>query len=1127
MAEGAMKCRTCEFENRQGVKFCEECGAGLELICPSCSAQIPFDRKFCGECGHNLTSPAGTLSPKDLPFDEKLRKIQKYLPGGLTEKILAQRDRIEGEKRHVTIMFIDMKGFTPLTDRLGPEETFALMDQVFEILIHKIHDYEGTVNELRGDGVLALFGAPIALEDAPQRAIRSALAMHREMTKFSETIKDKKKIPPILLRIGINSGPVVVGTVGNDLRVQFTAVGDTINMAARMEQLAEPGTTYVTEDTFKLTEGFFRFEALGEKEIKGKEKHMRVYQAIAPSTRRTRFDVSAERGLSRFIGRERELELLLDSFDRAKAGRGQAVSIMGEAGVGKSRLLYEFRKAVANEDILFLEGKCLSYGRGVAYHPIIDILKSNFAVEDGEADKNVTEKVRRGLAILGVGETSTLPYLLELLSVKESGIDKILMSPEAKKDRICGAVQRIILKGSENRPLIFAFEDLHWMDKSSEDAAKYLMESIPGPRVLMIFTYRPEFVHTWGGKSFHSQVTLNRLSNRESLTMVADLLGSDKIAPDLQDLILQKTEGVPFFIEEFVRSLRDMGIIERTNYTYHLPKELDRVAIPSTIQDVIMARVDSLPDAAKEVLQAGSAIEREFSYELIKAVTELPEQELLSHISVLKNAELLYERGIFPQSTFVFKHALTREVVYGSILAKRRKLLHEKIGNAIEANCGDNLSDHYGALIEHFLTGDGYEKAAKYARLASKKAEKTASLNDAILYAEKGTTCLERLPTSDEVSKKIIDARTVLGVYLTQLSNVHEAKQAIDPIIEAAKQRGYSRQLCQIYTISGHFEAFVEEDLQRALEHLNQAVEIADRLGNMISVALAHYWLAFASALDCQFQQAFSHIEKSLKINIAADNLWGASVMKSNQSCFQHFHGLVELSYRTGNEALKLAEQSGDMYSRMWAHVFYGLSCYGRGAFGEALDNLSKGAHFGESMNFPLLSGFAEFHRADTYSETLEYESAENHFRKSIGLYDRCRQWPSFSNLGRMALEKAQALSGDKGIELAPLRHYVRDNRLKMCEGWTWRYLGEILLILGDQHFAEAQHSIEEAIEADRRNQMMFHVGRDYAVYAELFKRKGDKDKAKEQLGKAIDIYKECGADGWVTRAEEELAKLS
>ncbi len=668
-----MKCPDCQTVLPDGSKFCNECGNKLEVVCSECGKANSLVSKFCLECGHSLIPSQDSFAQKDLSFDEKLAKIQRYLPSGLTQKILSQKDRIEGERRHVTIMFVDMKGFTPLTETLGPEETFSLMDQVFEILIHKIHEYEGTVNELRGDGVLALFGSPIALEDAPQRAIRSALAMHREMTRFSEEIKAQKGIPPVGPRIGINTGPVVVGTLGNDLRVQFTAVGDTINMAARMEQIAEPGTTYVTEDTFRLTEGFFRFEALGEKQVKGKEKTIKVYRVIAPSSRRTRFDVSAERGLSRFIGRQRELELLLDAFQRVRAGRGQAVSIMGEAGVGKSRLLYEFRKAVANEDISFLEGKCLSYSRGVAYHPIIDILKSNFGIEDADPDSDIIEKVKTGLTLMEVDESSTLPYLLELLSVKDSGLDGISMSPEAKKDRIIGALRTIILKGSEYRPLVFAFEDLHWMDKSSEDAVKNLVESIPGARVMMIFTYRPEFVPTWGTKSFHSQLTLNRLSNRESLAVVAHVLGSDNIASDLQHLILEKTEGVPFFIEELVRSLKDMGVIKLTNDQYHLVEDIDRLTIPSTIQDVIMARVDSLTDAAKDVLQSGSVIEREFTYELIKAVTELPEEELLRHISILKDAELIYERGIFPQSTYVFRHAITREVVYNSILDKRKE----------------------------------------------------------------------------------------------------------------------------------------------------------------------------------------------------------------------------------------------------------------------------------------------------------------------------------------------------------------------------------------------------------------------------------------------------------------------
>ena len=338
-----MKCPQCPHENREGANFCKKCGAKLELICPECSTLLTLDCLFCDECGFKVSN-FPERAPKDLPLDEKLTKIQKYLPKGLTEKILSQRDRIEGERKQVTVMFCDMVGFTSLIEKLDPESAYGVVDQVYEILIHKVHDYDGTVNEMTGDGIMALFGAPIALEDAPQRAIRSSTAIHREMIRFSDKIKqDIKGIPPLKMRIGLHTGPVVVGAVGNDLRVEFKAVGDTVNLASRMEGLAEPGTTYVTEATYRLTEGLFRFEAVGEKEVKGRKERVKVYRAIAPSTSRTRFDVSTERGLTPLVGRDRELELLLDGFERCKTGRGQAISIVADAGVGKSRILYEFR----------------------------------------------------------------------------------------------------------------------------------------------------------------------------------------------------------------------------------------------------------------------------------------------------------------------------------------------------------------------------------------------------------------------------------------------------------------------------------------------------------------------------------------------------------------------------------------------------------------------------------------------------------------------------------------------------------------------------------------------------------------------------------------------------------------
>jgi len=1121
-----MRCLSCGFENPERAKFCSECGNRLEISCQKCGRMNLLSSKFCVECGYKIVIPTEQRS-RDLSYQEKLNKLKRYLPKDLTEKILAEKDKIEGERKQVTVMFCDMEGFTTLTEKIGSEEIYSIMDQVYEILIRKVHDYEGTVNELTGDGIIALFGAPIALEDAPQRAIRSAVSIHREMSKFSDKIKSESRIPSIKMRIGIHTGPVVVGTLGNDLRVEFKAVGDTVNLASRMESLAEPGATYVTEETFKLTEGFFRFEALGEKQIKGRERSVKVYQVIAPSTRRTRFDVSAERGLTPFVGRGRELELLLDGFERVKGGKGQAFSIISEAGLGKSRLLYEFRKAVANEDVIFLEGRCFSYSRGVAYHPFIDILKSNFNIQEEEADLEIREKVRRGLRIIGVDEATTLPYFLELLSVRDSGIDEIPMSPEARKDRIIEALKRIVLKGSDIRPLVIAFEDLQWLDNSSEDVARNLLESITGSRVMLIFTYRPEFVHTWGAKSYHSQLTLHRLSNRESLEMVTHLLGTREIERLIEELILEKTEGVPFFIEEFVKSLKELKIIERKENEYHLSKDSPQLTIPSSIQDVIMARVDSLPSGTKEVLQAGSVIEREFAYPLIKRIMSLPERELLSHLSVLKGSELLYERGIYPKSNYVFKHALTREVVYDSILAKRKNKLHEEIGNAFEALYRDNLSEYYEVLSEHYFLSENYLKSAEYSRLASRKAENTASLNDAITHSKKRVTSLERLTRTDDIQKQIIDARTIFGLYMAQMSYNVEAKEAIDPVINLAIKYNYKKRLCQIYAILGTYHFFVEENYVEASRALGKALKTSEEVKDNLTSVLASFWFGAALGWDCEFEKSANYFQRGLDINLASKNLWAIAATKSSLAYFSYYHhGKIDLQFKTTDEALRISEESGDIYSKAIASVGHGIACYGKGLLEEAEKNLLKGIEFCERINFYSWHGCARHHLGEIYFEKGDFSSSKENYQKASWVFENNRLLPSWVGLGKVALARSRVMNKEKDVDLECLYPHFRNNKVKLVEGWIQRYIGEILLNIDDQHISEAEHWILKAIEADQRNRMMFHLGKGYALYGELFKRKGERLKAQENLGKAIKIFKECGADGWVKKYEKELDSL-
>jgi class 3 adenylate cyclase/tetratricopeptide (TPR) repeat protein len=1113
-----MKCPKCQFENPETARYCVECGDKLEIICPNCGFINSPSFKFCADCGQNLSllSEPSTKAPS---LDEKIAKIQKYLPKGLVEKILVQRNKIEGERKQLTVMFCDMEGFTRLSERLGPEQAYDI--------------------EMTGDGIMALFGAPIALEDAPQRAIRSAMAIHREMARFSDKIrKERQAIPPLKMRVGIHTGPVVVGTLGNDLRVEFKAVGDTVNLASRMEGLAEPGSTYLTEDTFRLTEGFFRYEALGQKQVKGREEPVNVYRVIAPSTRRTRFDVSAERGLTPFMGRARELELLLDGFERAKAGRGQAFSIMAEAGLGKSRLLYEFRKAVSNEDATFLEGKCLSYSRGVAHHPLIDILKANFDIRETDGDSEIREKSKRGLKILGAQQASTLPFFLELLSVKDSGIDKIPMSPEAKRDGIMEAFKEIILRGSEIRPLIMAFEDLHWMDKSSEEVLKYVLESIPGVRVFLIFTYRPDFVHTWGAKSYHNQITLARLSNRESLAMVKHLLGAEEIDGHLEALILEKTEGVPFFIEEFIKSLQELEVIERRDRRYHLAKDIQDVVIPSTIQDVIMTRVDSLHEGAKELLQTGSVIEREFSYLLIKRLAGLPEQDLLSHMSALKDSELLYERGIFPQSAYIFKHALTREVVYDSILTKKKRHLHEEIGNAIEALYADRIEEQYELLAHHFALAEDGEKAVHFGRLAAEKAHKFGQLQQAVTLYEQTREWLLKLPENKIRQESLADIQLGIcwgNLNLGQFEKVEEVGLQAE---SAAKMLGDRVRLGMIYLVIG--TAYVYRGNFKKSEHYDlQAIQYLEGTGQEVGLATANFILGGCYIGQGLWRKSEPHISKAVRAYEKVDKKTEYAI---GWNMLGYALGCAQLGYNLGvmgrvAEAKELfekgytpeLEQVSDLTTMMpycsWQGLF--ISLIGEDHFGAAsrMDQMEELAERSDSPFMILVFSLA---KANILLGMEDFGPALSTCQKALKAIEGMPIRTGHVVNLYYDLVLAELGSGDQ----QSAKQYYEQGRplVELAPHWwepRFDFLqGLLLMAEASPDYTRAEECFQKSIGGDEEVGAVVLAARTRYHMARMLARKGEAKRCREMLTELRSHFQSWGIHVWQQKCEQELEHL-
>jgi class 3 adenylate cyclase len=751
-------CPACHHLNEADARFCVECGQPLETSCPACGSRVRAGVRFCGQCGQRLTQQSETSQPAVAPvasparpssLDEKLAQLQGYLPSHLTDKILANRGRLEGERKQVTVLFTDVTGYTALSEQLGEEALFALMDDLYELFIHEVHRYEGTVNELTGDGIVAFFGAPLAVEQAPQRAVRAALALQEAVVQFSARLERARGMR-LQVRVGINTGPVVVGTVGNNLRMDYKAVGNTVNLAARMEQTAAPGTVQITAQTYRLVAGYFDCDDLGLIGVKGITAKVRAYRVTGERRAQARIDVARESGFTRLVGREQELHLLCEGFARAKEEYGQAISLIGDAGLGKSRLLYEFRQVLVDEACTLLEGRCSPYGTAVAYLPILELLKQNFRIAPSDTDADIRLKVQQGTEALGADVAATVPYLLRLLAVEAEHSIPAALSPEVVKRKTFEALQMLMLKGAARRPLILIIEDLHWVDKTTEECLTFLLEHIAGVRVLLVCTHRPEFVSTWSRKSYHSGITLARLSPQESRQMLTVMLGP--VEERLIALIVGKAEGVPFFLEELVQSLQETGTIERHEGRWRLKSETAALQIPDSVEEVLMARIDRLPDGAKSVLQVGAVMGREFRWELLKATTGLADQELLTHLGALTDAELLYARGMPLQTTYLFKHAFTQEAAYRSLLMLRRCDIHRRVALTLETLFADRLEEYYGQLAHHFLEAAQVaevDKAIDYAQRAGARAMTLAAYEEAVRFYQMALQALTRQAPED------------------------------------------------------------------------------------------------------------------------------------------------------------------------------------------------------------------------------------------------------------------------------------------------------------------------------------------------------------------------------------------
>jgi class 3 adenylate cyclase/predicted ATPase len=857
-----MQCSKCGHQNRPGAKFCEECSAPLARLCANCGAHLSPTAKFCSECAH----PAeGSTAPAQ-PAPPRFVAPQSYTPKYLAEKIISSKAALEGERKHVTVLFADMKGSMELIADRDPEEAKSILDPVLGHMMDAVHRYEGTVSLVMGDGIMALFGAPLAHEDHAVRACYAALRIQDLVRQYTEQVR-RRHGAEVQVRVGLNSGEVVVRSIGSDLRMDYSAVGQTMHLAARMEQLAPPGTIRLTAETLTLAEGFVQVKPLGAIPVKGVTEPREVFELVGASAVRTRLQAARARGLTRFIGRDLEIEQLRLAAELARRGRGQIVAIVGEAGVGKSRLLHEFIHSHHSHGWLVLESTSVSYGKATPFLPIIDLLRAYLRIEDRDDARSIRAKVIGTLLALDRVLENVVPAIAWLLDALEPGDPFFNLDPAHRRKRAVEGTKALLIRESRVQPLMLVFEDLHWIDAETQAVLDGLTESIPTAAVLLGVNYRPEYRHAWSTKTFYRQLRIDPLPPESADELLETLLGKHDSIKPLKQLLIRRTEGNPLFLEESVRTLVESRALSGEPGAYRLDRDFGTIQIPATVQAILATRIDRLRPELKRLLQAASAIGKDVPFTLLEPIAEMSGDDLPSALQELQTAEFLYEATLFPNLEYTFKHALTHEVAYGSMLEDRRRALHAQIADTIERLHADRLSELLDVLAHHAVRGRLGARAVSYLRRAAEKAIARSANREGIGLLQSALGLLADMPETPDNVSDTLDVLITLGpaLIVAHGPNSDQVLGPYDRAFELVERLGdTSRRFPVIWGL--WFLAYGRGDYAKARASAQELMTAAQAGGQPGEVVEAHHALWATLSAVGEPSAAVSHSEAGIAL---------------------------------------------------------------------------------------------------------------------------------------------------------------------------------------------------------------------------------------------------------------------
>jgi class 3 adenylate cyclase/DNA-binding winged helix-turn-helix (wHTH) protein/tetratricopeptide (TPR) repeat protein len=956
-------CAMCQHSQSRAARFCVVCGAPHVEICGACGQAVPIPATFCPGCGQRLEAlPAAAPAPageRTLDAGQE-RAPLAYTPLALAEKIRTARVALEGERKQVTVLFADLKDSLEIIRDLDPEAAQQLLDPALYAMMDAVHRYEGTVNQVLGDGIMALFGAPIAHEDHAARACYAALAMQAALGTYADEVHRTHGLA-IQHRIGLNSGDVVVRTIRNDLHMDYSAVGQTTHLAARMEQLAPPGTIVLTAATVRLVEGLVRLKAWGPVPVKGLAEPVEVWELLGASGMRRRLQTARARGLTRLVGRQTELALLDAALAQAGAGHGQVVAVVGEAGVGKSRLVDEFVAVAYAQGWLVLDSAAVSYGQATPYFPVLDLLRRYYHLDERDDTRTLQAKVMEQVRTLDAALEDTIPALLALLDALPADSPFWQLDAPQRRQRTLLALKRVLLRESQTQPLLLVCEDLHWLDTETQALLDSLSESLPTARLLLLVNYRLEYQHGWGNKTYYTQLRLDPLPPPSAEEFLAVLLGDDPSLAPLIQFLIARTEGNPFFLEESVRTLVETEALVGTPGAYRLVQPLQGMQLPATVQAVLAARIDRLPPEDKRLLQTAAVVGTDVPFALLRAIADVPEAALHRGLAHLQAAEFLYETRLFPEPEYTFKHALTHEVAYGSLLLERRRVLHARIVEALEVLAGDQVAEQVERLAHHALRGEVWDKALAYCRQAGEKALARSAYREAVASFEQALSALPHLPETRDTCAQAIDLRLALRTALQAsgdlgriLAALREAESLASALDDPRRLGQVSGFLSQHFNFKGAYDQAIAA-AQRTLALATASGEVVLHARGNLDLGQAYRAQGdYRRAIDC-LAQTVAPLEGDLRY--ARFGTLTLPAVRSRgllAACHAELGTFVE-GRTHGEEGLRIAEAIGHPASLTVASWGIGLLALRQGDLPRALPRLERAMGICQDADIRLL----------------------------------------------------------------------------------------------------------------------------------------------------------------------------